>query len=121
SLAETVMIGYGQRKEKKAIVGADEMKRNLMKDTLMPDGGWMNYTHYIKTRISLDTAESSFNNTEIEFEFDINKQGKAKNIDILKSPSEQINQQLIDAIEKGPKWIDNSVNKKSKKKAKIKL
>lgn len=120
SLSEVVVTALNTKKSKK-ISDAGFLKESLAKDSLMPDGGWNAYRDYIRSQIKIDSFFNGIPYAEIEFEFNIDKQGKAMNVEILKSPSTQINPYLIEAIEKGPKWLSNSGNKKSKKKAKINL
>ena len=105
TLNEVVVIGYGTQK-RVSITGAINTiaSSSLVSkaEIPIPDGGWDNYKVYLAHKI-FDSTKSSLHG-RIEFEFIVTKSRTAKHIHLLQSPDKNKNNQIIDAVKKGPKW-----------------
>ena len=87
---------------------------NIKIDTLEPAGGWAGFDEYIATNIKmpkeLQTKEPY--SGEVELSFEINKNGEAVNIAVVKSLCKKCDEEAIRLLKEGPKWKKKKVVKK---------
>jgi TonB-dependent SusC/RagA subfamily outer membrane receptor len=113
TLDEVVVVGYGTQKRVTSTGAVSSIASNnsvSKAEMPMPDGGWDKFKEYLTSKLSDGTSNSLHG--EIAFQFTLNKARKAKHIIILQSPDENKNNQIIEAVKKGPKW---AVKRKTKK------
>ncbi len=116
SLSETVMVTLGSKKEKRSSLNDD-----IKMDTLMPLGGWQNFQNYVFRKLSTGSESAVSLHGDVELEFNLDETGRPKDIAVLKSPDTHINEQIVDAVKKGPKWTVTDKKAKGKKKVTIKF
>ena len=123
ALNEVAVIGYGAAKKRNQAGALPvESKIAFVKmDTLMPEGGWDKFKAYVAYTVlgedNLDDIKNIEFHGELEFEFRVDDDGKVKDVTILKSPDENKNTVIAEAVKQGPRWAIPDKKKKKKNKA----
>ncbi|MDE3234646.1 MAG: carboxypeptidase-like regulatory domain-containing protein [Bacteroidota bacterium] len=112
SLSEIVVTALGKKKENNSSI----MPNFKIKSFFMPVGGWDDFKDYVIKKVGSGETELE---GDVEFELELDDQGKVKDVAITESPNEKINEKLASAIKDGPRWIHPI--KKNKTKAHIKF
>lgn len=107
-LDEVVVVAYGA-KAKKAVTGsmstlAAPPSRNVVSE---PAAGWPSYRKYINEATKL----AKVSKTEVYVLFDIDENGRPKNIRINQSGGPIADQKAVDIIRNGPDWRRGSSGK----------
>ncbi|MEP6847154.1 MAG: carboxypeptidase-like regulatory domain-containing protein [Panacibacter sp.] len=110
SLSEVVVTGYGNKKK--------ESFAYPRADTTFPAGGWESFQEYVYRKMNrpYDSTTGSYATVhgDVEIEFDVNKDGDPYNFKILRSLGKAADEQAINALKDGPRWITSKRNKKGK-------
>lgn len=111
SLSEVVVTEMFSRKKEAAVTPAAS-------DTTYPAGGWQSFQEYVAKKLNraVDTTggDQRFADQEIELEFLVEKDGNPRNVRIIRSTDNTVNNQAIEALKNGPRWITSSRKKKAR-------
>lgn len=77
--------------------------QNITSQRFEPAGGWDSFYLYLQSNLKTAVAEHDNNVQELSFELD--KNGKAKNIRISRSISKKYDEQIIQLLTDGPAWV----------------
>ena len=109
SLSEVVVTEMYSRKNAAAIAP---------KDSTYPAGGWQSFQEYVAKKLNraVDTTggDQRFTGREIELEVLVEKDGNPRNVRIIRSNDDTLNNQAIEAVKNGPRWITGSRKKKAR-------
>ncbi len=104
-------------KNKRASAAYDIRKRgNVVIDSLEPAEGWTKYDDYVASNIKEpEELKDKPVHGEVELSFEVNNEGEAINITVVKSLCEKCDKEAIRLLKAGPKW------KRENKKGRIKI
>ncbi|CAN5634438.1 carboxypeptidase-like regulatory domain-containing protein [soil metagenome] len=112
SLSEMVVTGYSSNKK------AVETVKSNGGDTTFPAGGWQSFQEYVYKKINkpFDSTNNEIitPHGSVEIEFSVDEDGDPYNINVVKSSGTKNDEQVIQAIKEGPRWISSKKHKKSK-------
>ncbi|RXK87246.1 carboxypeptidase-like regulatory domain-containing protein [Filimonas effusa] len=93
-------------------------KEALLKDSTYPAGGWELFQEYVAKKLNraIDTTGGDHydGNLEIELEIIVENNGNPSEIKVIRSFDSKINDQAIEAVKNGPRWIANGKRKKAR-------
>jgi hypothetical protein len=88
------------------------------KDTAYPAGGWQSFQEYVAKKLhkAVDSTggDQRYTGKEIEMEFLVEKDGNLRDVRIIRSFDETVNDKAIDVLKSGPRWIANGKKKKAR-------
>ncbi|MFL9484651.1 TonB family protein [Chitinophagaceae bacterium LWZ2-11] len=119
---EVVVVGYGTSKKKS--LSASAKRDNIKIDTLMPEGGWEKFNHYVVSRVTGTGSINDLNNIhgEVELTFNLDKNGKIEDVEVTGATvNKNVSDQVAEAVKQGPKWIAPPPTKKKRNKVTIKF
>jgi hypothetical protein len=100
ALSEVVVVGYGKSKEEQVPLA------NKLNQEPMPKVGWSDYDNYIINNIkSTGTISTSQLKEPLRFRMTVEPNGDLSNIQIENNLSKEQTEKVVEAIEKGPKWL----------------
>lgn len=89
--------------------------RHVVIDTLEPAEGWAKYDDYLTAHLQMpDEIAQKPERGEVELSFDVNKQGDAVNITVVRSLCASCDEEAVRLLKEGPKW-----KKKKNRKGKV--
>jgi TonB family protein len=103
-----IVVGYSNQKK------PAEKYPHVVIDTLEPAEGYVQFDDYIAN--NLKTPEELKTKTitgEVQLSFDVDKEGQATNITVVKSLCQKCDEEAIRLLKEGPKWKKGK-NKKGK-------
>ena len=103
-----IVVGYSNQKK------SAEKYPHVVIDTLEPAEGFVNFDDYVMN--NLKTPEELKTKTitgEVQLSFDVDKEGQATNITVVKSLCQKCDEEAIRLLKEGPKW-KRGKNKKGK-------
>jgi len=107
--ARLVVVGYGTKRK-----AAEDYPRVII-DTLEPAEGASNFDAYIARNLKMpEELKTKTMSGEVQLSFDVDKDGQAVNITVVKSLCQKCDEEAIRLLKEGPKW-----KKKKNKKGKI--
>jgi CarboxypepD_reg-like domain len=108
ALSEVVVVGYGKAKE------AQTPTANKLNQEPMPKIGWTEYDNYLlNTLKNTSTITKSQLKEPLRFSMTVEPNGDVSNVQIENNLPKEQTQKVVEAIEKGPKWLP--ATKKGKK------
>ena len=111
---EVVVVGYGSQKKATDAFSRITYPRVII-DSLEPDDGDISFDSYMASNLKLPEEErAKMAPGEIQLSFDVDENGKAINIRVIKSLCQKCDEEAIRLLKEGPKW-----KKKKDKKGKI--
>jgi len=109
-------------KNKSAARPATLNRHAMQMDTVMdvePQDGWSNYDTYLSNNLTpTDELRKSYIHGEVEVSFDVQSNGMASNVNIVKSLCAACDEEALRIIKAGPQW---KVKKGKKEKGKVKV